>query len=208
MFGAPRHVKGITGARSLATGPGQACAISGFGGAAGCAIASKGKISPDVHPHVSLFYALKRNDFKLNRYVALASFLSIIFSENWHPLFRIMLEAIANQMAWRALAPASSCDLHSRLVETASARRGDGAARRQHDPVAVPAFDHIDPPDTGQDAASADCEEAAVATFDQSMAVLNIVNEPIQQNPVAQFRWFCRRRNCGQRSSLGRRRSR
>src|SRR6516225_6155488 len=146
--------------------------------------------------------------FKLNRYLALASFLSMIFSENRHPLSRIMLETIANQMAWRARAPASSHDLHSRLVETASARRGDGAARRQHDPVAVLAFDHIDPPDTGQDAASADCEEAAVATFDQSMAVLNIVNNPIRQKPVTQFRWFCGRGNRGQRSSLGRRRSR
>jgi hypothetical protein len=34
---------------------------------------------------------LKRNDFKLNHYFALAFCLSMIFSENRYPLFRIML---------------------------------------------------------------------------------------------------------------------
>jgi hypothetical protein len=33
---------------------------------------------------------LKRNDFKLNRCFALASYLRMIFSENRYPLFRIM----------------------------------------------------------------------------------------------------------------------
>jgi len=35
--------------------------------------------------------ALKRNDFWLNRYFALACCLSMISSENRHPLFGIML---------------------------------------------------------------------------------------------------------------------
>jgi hypothetical protein len=34
---------------------------------------------------------LKRNGFKLNHHFALASWLSVLFSENRYPLFRIML---------------------------------------------------------------------------------------------------------------------
>jgi hypothetical protein len=67
------------------------------------------KINRTIHRQMFIhtcpyFYALKRNDVKLNRYLALASFLSMIFSENRHPLFRIMLETIANQMVARACA--------------------------------------------------------------------------------------------------------
>jgi hypothetical protein len=38
-----------------------------------------------------LWLQLKRNDFKLNHHFALASCLSMIFSEKRYPLFRIML---------------------------------------------------------------------------------------------------------------------
>jgi Zn-dependent M28 family amino/carboxypeptidase len=52
----------------------------------------------DFHVHPPNFvvaaaigWALKRNDFRLNRHFALARYLSMIFSENRYPLFGIML---------------------------------------------------------------------------------------------------------------------
>ena len=66
--------------------------------------------------------------------------------------------------------------------------RGDRAALGQHQPLAVLALDRVDPADAGQHAAFADVEHAAVAALNKRAAVLHVLNDPILQNPVGDFR--------------------
>ena len=47
--------------------------------------------TPQVSRHIFLDSAIERDDFSSNRHPALSFCLSMIFSENWYPLFRIML---------------------------------------------------------------------------------------------------------------------
>src|SRR5580704_12567621 len=156
LSAARSNAAGMTRGRSAATRPGQFCVMSGGGAGfgAGCSPACAKAIAGHAKPKSATATTPRMPARRLNRVTATPPLRdrSAVSREN-------LPRNAASNYDGRQAAP--------KIGGGRSTARRDQAPRGDDDPLAVLPLHRLDPADTGQDAAGADFEQAAVAAFDQ-----------------------------------------
>src|SRR5580704_7980731 len=185
------NAAGMTCGRSAATRLGQFCAMSGGGAGfgAGCSAACANAIAGNANA-TSAAATTPRMPAKIfNRFTATA------------PICGATIAPSAGRIC-HGMRRQTMTDSGSRRGSTA---RGDDAARSDDDPLAILPFHRFDPADTGQNAAGADFEQAAVAAFDQRAVAADVLHDPVFDDAVDDLRLERRRAHgCDRTRGLGR----
>src|ERR1700722_2967456 len=175
---------GMARGRSVATRPGQFCAVSGGGTdfGAGCSAACAKAIAGNARLKSPATTTPRMPAKILDRFTAKAPIRGAIAAPSAGRICHGMRPQ--TMMVGRQ---------RPKIDGPRSTARRDHAPRGDDDPLAVLPLHRFDPADTGQNAAGADFEQAAVAAFDQRAVAVDVLHDPVFDDAVDDLRLSRRR---------------